>query len=122
MKKTLTIHIDSREHTQLNNALAVAVERFAENEKTFKQVAAAGGSGFISADGARAMAKDFAMQAGATRMLLNFFSEMVEPITIKAESDDEDEDDDEGNPFHPESPEGRAWEMERQTTKVKACR
>lgn len=113
MKKTLTIHIDSREHTQLNNALSVAVERFAENEKTFNQLAEAGGSGFISADGARALAQDFAHQAGATRMLLNFFSEMVEPITIKAESDDEDEDDDEGNPFHPESPEGRAWEMER---------
>lgn len=107
MKKTLTIYPDRREHTQLLNALSVAVERFEENAKTFDQVAATGGNPFVGENAAKEIAKDFRQQAACTRMLQSFFADMVEPFTVKAEEEEEDEAE---NPFHPESPEGRAWE------------
>ena len=106
MKKTLTIYPDRREHSQLLNALSVAIERFEENAKTFDQVAASGGNPFFAPESAKEVAKDFRQQAACTRMLQTFFADMVEPFTIKAEEEEEEAE----NPFHPESPEGRAWD------------
>lgn len=106
MKKTLTIHVDSREHSQLQNSLLVAIERFNENIGTLQKVADTGGNPFMSPDAARAVAEDFRKQVAATRMLLSFVTDMVEPFTIKAEEEEEESE----NPFHPESPEGRAWD------------
>ena len=107
MKKTLTIYPDRREHSQLLNALSVAIERFEENAKTFDQVAASGGNPFFAPESAKEVAKDFRQQAACTRMMQAFFAYMVEPFTIHAEEEEEEEAE---NPFHPESPEGRAWE------------
>lgn len=106
MKKTLTIHIDSPEHSQLDNALRVAIDRFSENIQTLEKVAETGGNPFMSPEAARAAAEDFKRQRAKTRMLLSFVSDMVEPFTIKAEEEEEETE----NPFHPESPEGRAWD------------
>lgn len=109
MKKTLTIHIEGALHIQLLNSLRVASERYCENARTFDDVAKAGGNGFVTADAAKALARDFRTQAGTTTMIGNFLADMVETLTINAETDDDEEAE---NPFHPESPEGRAWEME----------
>jgi formylmethanofuran dehydrogenase subunit B len=86
--KTKTINDTST----LANICQVATERFRENAKMMTKVAATGGNGLVSVDAAKALAKQFEVQAREAQ-LFGYILNDCDALTIQFETADWEEED-----------------------------
>lgn len=104
--------VNDNELAFLQNVMMMAAEQYRAHALEFRKLIdykpEAGSMMQVHGEAAKRIAEQFDLQAATASRYCQIFG-AAEPFSIEFDEEQVEEDE---NPFHPESPEGRAWERE----------